>query len=123
MKGDFLSGSKLACKLKKSLYGLKQASRQSNFKLTESLLSYRFKQSKSDYSLFTYITTKGDFVALLVYVDDIIIGSASFSASATVKEFLKSKFKLKDLGALRYFLGLKISMSTKVSFSVNANIH
>ncbi|GJU33275.1 ribonuclease H-like domain-containing protein [Tanacetum coccineum] len=60
------------CKLNKSLYGLKQAPRQWNAKLTTALAEYGFEQSKFDYSLYT--KHSGDkFIALLVYVDDIVI--------------------------------------------------
>ncbi|XP_016200290.1 uncharacterized protein LOC107641307 [Arachis ipaensis] len=53
------------CKLKKSLYGLKQASRQWNCKLKSVLLELKFTPRKSDYSLFTKITSRG-FTAILV---------------------------------------------------------
>ncbi|GJV79743.1 ribonuclease H-like domain-containing protein [Tanacetum coccineum] len=60
------------CKLNKSPYGLKQALRQWNAKLTTALAEHGFEQSKFDYSL--YIKQKGYvFIALLVYVDDIVI--------------------------------------------------
>lgn len=60
------------CKLNKSLYGLKQAPRQWNAKLTTALIEHGFVQSKFDYYL--YVKQKCDiFVALLVYVDDIVI--------------------------------------------------
>nr|GEU88809.1 ribonuclease H-like domain-containing protein [Tanacetum cinerariifolium] len=60
------------CKLNKSLYGLKQASRQWNAKLTTALAELGFEQSRFDYSLYT--NHNGDeFIALLVYVDDIVI--------------------------------------------------
>ena len=71
-KGFHGSDDIKVCKLKKSLYGLKQAPRQWNAKLTTALIEHGFVQSKFDYSL--YIKEKGDlFVALLVYVDDIVI--------------------------------------------------
>ncbi|GJZ25746.1 ribonuclease H-like domain-containing protein [Tanacetum coccineum] len=69
----YKSGNKTKlCKLNKSLYGLKQALRQWNVKLTTALVEHGFEQSKFDYSL--YIKHKGTiFVALLVYMDDIVI--------------------------------------------------
>ncbi|GKC00752.1 ribonuclease H-like domain-containing protein [Tanacetum coccineum] len=60
------------CKLIKSFYGLKQAPRQWNAKLTCALLENGFIQSKNDYSLYVK-SKKGLFIALLVYVDDIVI--------------------------------------------------
>ncbi|GJU77958.1 ribonuclease H-like domain-containing protein [Tanacetum coccineum] len=64
-------------------------------------------KSKSDYSLFT--KSFGDvFIALLVYVDDIIITGNSLAEIEKVKQFLKTKFMIKDLGKLKYFLGIKV---------------
>jgi len=60
------------CKLQRSLYGLKQASKQWNLELTKFLQSKGFIQSKSDYSLFTRNNT-GLMICILVYVDDLLI--------------------------------------------------
>ncbi|GJU41593.1 ribonuclease H-like domain-containing protein [Tanacetum coccineum] len=105
-KGYFPSDNKV-CRLKKSLYGLKQALRQWNAKLTSTLIENGFSQSKSDYSLYTKFD-KGVFLALLVYVDDIIITGNSVSEIEKFKVFLKSKFMIKDLGKLKYFLRIEV---------------
>ncbi|GJZ58327.1 ribonuclease H-like domain-containing protein [Tanacetum coccineum] len=105
-EGYFPSDNKV-CRLKKSLYGLKQALRQLNAKLTSTLIENGFSQSKSDYSLYTK-SDKGVFLALLVYVDDIIITGNSISEIEKFKVFLKFKFMIKDLGKLKYFLGIEV---------------
>ncbi|GJU85749.1 ribonuclease H-like domain-containing protein [Tanacetum coccineum] len=112
LKEYFPLGDNKVCRLKKSLYGLKQAPRRWNAKLTSSLIENGFSQSKSDYSLYTK-SDKGVFVALLVYVDDIIITGNSISEIEKFKTFFKSKFMVKDLGKLKYFLGIEVIDTNK----------
>ncbi|KAI9180090.1 hypothetical protein LWI28_001059 [Acer negundo] len=88
----------LVCRLHKSLYGLKQASRQWFAKFSEAICSAGYKQSRADYSLFTRKQGKS-FTALLIYVDDILITGNDPVSIATTKMFLHSHFHLKDLGA------------------------
>ncbi|CAM8981391.1 unnamed protein product [Rhodiola kirilowii] len=64
------------CRLLKSLYGLKQAPRQWYSRFSDALVGFGFVQSLNDHSLFTY-NEEGIFLALLVYVDDVILTGTS----------------------------------------------
>jgi len=100
----------LVCKQNKSIYGLKQASRSwfNMFKTT--LTSQNYTQSKYDYTLFTK-GTGSSFIAILVYVDDIVIASPNKITINSAKIMLQHYFKLKDLGDIKFFLGLELSRS------------
>ncbi|GKA09058.1 ribonuclease H-like domain-containing protein, partial [Tanacetum coccineum] len=100
--------SKLPPKLNDYLLNSK-AHRQWNYRLSEALVKNDFKQSGHDHSLYTK-ESDGSFVALLVYVDDIVLTSNDIIEINKVKTFLKSKFKIKDLGELKYFLGIESHM-------------
>ena len=67
---------------------------------------------KYDYSMFTRV--QGDvIIVILVYVDDILVASNSLQAIIDFKEFLHDQFKLKDVGTLKYFLGLEVAITSK----------
>lgn len=79
------------------------------------LKSFNFQQSKSDYSLFTKVQGTS-FTAILVYVDDFLVGGNEVQSIEETKEFLSSQFYMKDLGSLRYFLGLEIDLTAQGYF-------
>lgn len=99
-------------KLQKSLYGLKQASRQWYLKFSTTLMNLGFKKSQADHTLFIHMTGNV-YIALLVYVDDIVIAGNNDAAIEELKKDLAKAFKLRDLGPLKYFLGLEIARSSK----------
>jgi hypothetical protein len=98
------------CKLVKSLYGIKQASRRWYERLINFLQQHKYTQATSDHSLFTKVT-ESTFTVLLVYVDDVIIAGNSMSEIQDIKDALHNTFKIKDLGLLKYFLGIEVAHS------------
>ncbi|CAM8905835.1 unnamed protein product [Rhodiola kirilowii] len=105
----------MVCKLQRSIYGLKQASRQWFSRFSDSLIHFGFKQSLEDYSLFT-LRRNGHFIILLVYVDDVVITGTSPELIQQIKDFIHDKFKIKDLGHLKYFLGIEVARSQEGIF-------
>jgi len=98
----------LVCKLHKSLYGLRQTPRQWFFKLATVLHDFGFKQSPLDHSLFVYHC--GDvYLALSVYVDDLVLTENDSHFCHMLKSYLHQCFKRKDLGSLKYFLGIEVA--------------
>lgn len=97
----------MVCKLNKSLYGLKHASRQRYAKLNKALCSRGYAYSIYDYSLF-YKKIETSFGYVAVYVDDIVVTRTDTMEIEELKAFLNSSFKIKDLGRLHYFLGLEV---------------
>ena len=96
----------MVCKLKKSLYGLKQSPRCWNKAFKEHMESVGFKQGAADPCI--YVKTEGtkELTIVAVYVDDLIIASKTNKAMEETKESLASKFKMKDLGKLNHCLGM-----------------
>jgi Reverse transcriptase (RNA-dependent DNA polymerase) len=95
------------CHMRKSLYGFRQAPRMWLSKLTEALKKYEFVQSKTDYTLFMCFIGNA-FLAILVYVDDLIIIDNDGEAIRRFKKYLSSTFHMKDLSILKYFLSIEI---------------
>jgi hypothetical protein len=97
----------MGCKLKKSLYGLKQASRQWYIKFDEVIRSFNFTENKVNNCI--YVKFKGkDFTILVLYVDDILLASSDKNMLYETKSFLSSNFDMKDLGDASYVLGIEI---------------
>lgn len=103
------------CWLRKFLYGLQQAPRCWFAKLSQALIKFGFEQSYEDYSLFSFI--KGDVeICVLIYVDDLVIASNNLDRLEKFKAYLCICFHMKDLGRLKYFLGIEVARSDEGIF-------
>lgn len=106
-KGFVTEGKEhLVCKLKKSIYGLKQSPRCWNTALDSHLKEMGFTQSTSDPCI--YMNAGGDVTYIGVYVDDIILAGRSEDRIKEVKSALSRKFDIKDMGKLHHFLGMTV---------------
>ncbi|BBG98547.1 RmlC-like cupins superfamily protein [Prunus dulcis] len=108
--GSRQQGEHVVCRLHKSLYGLKQAPRSWFRKFSSAICGIGFKQSRADYSLFTHVQGSS-LTIILLYVDDMIITGNDEKAICKLKHFLGSQFRIKDLGSLKYFLGVEVARS------------
>jgi len=103
------------CQLVKSLYGLKQAPRAWFQRLNAHLRSLGFTATSSDSSLFVF--KDGAALAyLLVYVDDIILTGSSATLLQQIVAALCKEFAIKDLGALKFFLGVQVRRDSRGFF-------
>ncbi|KAL2337544.1 hypothetical protein Fmac_011990 [Flemingia macrophylla] len=103
--------SGLVCKLHRFLYGLKQSPRAWFGKFSHVVQLFGLKRSESDHSVFYCHTSSEKCVYLMVYVDDIVITGNDASKISQLKVHLFSHFQTKDLGSLKYFLGIEVSQS------------
>ncbi|GJU64837.1 retrovirus-related pol polyprotein from transposon TNT 1-94 [Tanacetum coccineum] len=95
------------CKLKRSIYGLKQASRQWYMKFHEVMSKVQFKKNAVDQCI--YLKLSGSkFVILVLYVNDIILASNDLNMLYETKRFLSENFEMKDLGEASYVIGIEI---------------
>ncbi|XP_052141858.1 uncharacterized protein LOC127761587 [Oryza glaberrima] len=99
-------------RLKKSLYGLKQSPRAWFDRFRRAMCGMGYKQCNGDHTLF--YRHRGKKIAILaVYVDDIIITGDDTQEIAQLKENISKEFEVKDLGQLKYFLGIEIARSPR----------
>ena len=95
------------CRLKRSIYGLKQASRQWYRKFDQVITSFGFKENTVDQCI--YLKFSGSkFIILVLYVDDILFASSDVGLLHETKQFMSSKFDMKDLGDASFVLGIQI---------------
>ena len=93
---------RMGCRLKKSIYGLKQASRQWYLKFDQTIRNFGFKENVEDNCVYAKFKN-GKFIFLVLYVDDILLASSDVSLLLETK-----KFDMKDLDEASFVLGIEI---------------
>lgn len=102
----------MLCKLKRSIYGLKQAFGAWNTCFDNSIKTFGFDRCDNESCI--YKKWEGDKVAFLIlYVDDILLIGNNVSMLKSVKEWLSSRFDMKDLGEAAHILGIKLMRDRK----------
>ncbi|KAJ9565087.1 hypothetical protein OSB04_001053 [Centaurea solstitialis] len=96
------------CKLKKSIYGLKQASRQWYLKFNETINAFGFEENVVDPCIYLKISGR-KFIFLVLYVDDILLASSDLGLLHETKVYLSKNFEMKDMGEASYVIGIEIS--------------
>ena len=108
LEGFFSSqGEHLICKLKKSIYGLKQASRQWYLKFHDMRSSFGFKENIMDQCIYQKVSGS-KICFLILYVDDILLATNDRGFMHEVKQFLSNHFDMKVMGDASYVIGIKI---------------
>jgi Reverse transcriptase (RNA-dependent DNA polymerase) len=97
------------CLLKKSLYGLKQSHLQWYKKFDSFMISLNFSHSNYDSCVYLKNLDSGDYIYLLLYVDDMLIAATNMEEIKKLKEQLGMTFEMKDLGATKKILGMEIT--------------
>jgi hypothetical protein len=96
------------CRLKKSLYGLKQSPRTWFGRFRKEVCYLGFQQSNADHTLF-FKHHQDKIAILVVYVDDIVVTGNDDEEIRNLKKMLAKSFDVKDLGFLHFFLGIEVA--------------
>lgn len=99
------------CKLRKSLYGLKQSTRAWFNRFSRVLNHHNYQQSSADHTLFTKHYSNGKCTIPSVYMNDILITGDDSDNITRLKAILSSEFEVNDLGLMKYFLGMEVARS------------
>ena len=103
------------CRLQKALYGLKQSPRAWFRRFNLSMKKKGFRQSNSDHTLFLKNQNE-KLTAQIIYVDDMIITRNDDKEIIDLQNHLANDFEMKNLGGLKYFLGIEVARSKQGIF-------
>jgi hypothetical protein len=99
---------KLVCRLTKSLYGLKQAPRQWYKKFDGFMQRHGYNKCNADHCCY-FKRFESSYIILLLYVDDMLVAGPDMDEIKKLKKQLSREFDMKDLGAAKQILGMRIN--------------
>ncbi|CAL4187015.1 unnamed protein product, partial [Meganyctiphanes norvegica] len=120
-EGFVEQGINYTCKLNKGLYGLKQSGFLWNDMIVNFFKSLNLTQSQNDMCLFVRIQNDEKLFVIL-YVDDLIVVASSMTILTEFKSKFSKKFKVKDMGQIRWFLGMQFVVSNS-HISINQSLY
>ena len=98
------------CKLKKSIYGLKQSARCWYDKFDKVIKNFGFKSSHLDNCLYVREAQNiKDSMYVVLYVDDLVIVTGNIESMNLIKQYFMNIFEMKDLNEIKLFLGMRIT--------------
>jgi hypothetical protein len=103
----------LVCRLKKSLYGLKKFPRQWYLKFDRFMTEQGYSRCHSDHCVYFKKLENGSYIILLLYVDDMLVAGSNMHDINVLKNKLANSFAMKDLGAAKKILGMRITRDKK----------
>jgi hypothetical protein len=103
----------LVCRLKKSLYGLKQAPRQWYLKFDRFMTEQGYSRWNSDHCVYFKRIENGSYIILILYVDDMLVVGSNMQDINVLKKKLANSFAMKDLGATKKILAMRITRDGK----------
>lgn len=106
------------CRLKRSIYGLKQSARSWNMKLHKVLENDGFSRSEADQCLYKR-NENGKWCYVLIYVDDLIIASEAECVLLSISETLKRNFEVVDLGEVKNYVGIEVECDANGDYHIS----
>jgi hypothetical protein len=103
----------LVCRLKKRLYGLKKSPRKWYLKFDKFMIEQGYNRCHYDHCVFFKSLENGSYIILLLYVDDMLVASSNIQNINVLKNKLVNSFAMKDLGATKKILGMRITRDIK----------
>jgi hypothetical protein len=103
----------LVGKLKKSIYGLKQASREWYLEYPNVVSSFGFVENIMGHCIYQKVSGRKP-CFLILYVDDILLATNNKDLLYEVKQFLSKSFDMKDMGDASYVIDIKIQRVRRI---------